>query len=353
MKIAITADNHILDNKSHPERLTTFGNILGKCDDLNVDQLIICGDMFDKDINNFADFEKVYRERKPKDLKTFVIPGNHDPDLTQGMFSISEFEVIDEPLIKALDQKLTALFIPYKSEIAMGEAISEFHDDLEPENWLLFSHGDWTEGLRLTNSYEEGGYMPLSRSDVQITKPHKVFLGHIHLPYDGDSVYYPGSPCPINVNETGPRRMLIFDTISRQTKAVLVDSPKIFYNESFIVLPDENSIDRLRHQMKERISEWDCPEEWHDRIVVRVRVRGFSSDLQAVREAAISTFSRFTLYDQEGPDLNELNYADDLDRANITEKVKLWVDDLDYSTEPPEPNKDDILIKALNFIYGV
>jgi DNA repair protein SbcD/Mre11 len=353
MKIAITADNHIIDNETHPERLITFGNLLNQCGDLGVDLLVVCGDMFDKQINNFADFEQVFRAHCPKDLQTIVLPGNHDPRLNQGMFSISSFEVISKPQTRELDHGLSALFIPYKPETTMGEAISAFRENVDPGSWVLISHGDWTEGLGLSNSYEEGGYMPLSRSDVQYAKPIKVFLGHIHLPYDGDPVYYPGSPCPINVNEAGLRRMLVFDTETKKVNPVLVETPKIYYNERFIVLPDENGIDRLRQQMEARISEWECPNEWQDRVIVRVRIQGFSPDLQAVKETATEAFSSFVFYDSEGPILKDVNYADDLDRAHITEEVKSWIDNLDWPNEPPEPEKDNILIKALSFIYGV
>jgi hypothetical protein len=73
MKVAITADNHLSTKDAHPERFTTFGNILKKCDHLGIDLLIVAGDMFDKIGHSFTEFESIYRDNEPKGLRTIVI----------------------------------------------------------------------------------------------------------------------------------------------------------------------------------------------------------------------------------------------------------------------------------------
>ncbi|MCH7720116.1 MAG: hypothetical protein IH988_03880 [Planctomycetes bacterium] len=50
--------------------------------------------------------------------------------------------------------------------------------------------------------------MPLTRADLETHNPSLTLLGHIHAPYDGPPIYYPGSPCPIDMSETGLRRFL-------------------------------------------------------------------------------------------------------------------------------------------------
>ena len=105
--------------------------------------------------------------------------------------------------------------IPYLPGKTMGDVIGMFADDIEPREWVLCGHGDWLEGRRSPNPYEPGTYMPLTRSDLTQYQPAQVFLGHIHARRD-EPIHYPGSPCGLDISETGRRRFLLFDTDKNQ-----------------------------------------------------------------------------------------------------------------------------------------
>lgn len=351
MKIAFTADNHLARKEDYPFRYITLGKILEQCGCLGVDLLVIAGDLFDKNYPNYSEFEAVCHNHRPSNLKIVVIPGNHDHLLSQEKIVVSELEIISEPKVIPLDGGYNAIFLPYQDGITMGEMLSTVEIETSAAHKILIGHGDWTEGL--WNPLEQGGYMPLTQFDVLQNNFDKVFLGHIHLPYDGRLVHYPGSPCPLDITETGLRRILLFDTETGKVEPHTVDSPIIFYNERFISLPDEKGIDRLKQEMLERIDCWDCPDDWMDRIHVRVVVNGYTDNRRGVLEAAQGIFNSYRFYDHEGVILTDLHQVQDLDRAYLSEKMQTWIDNLNWPSDPLQPTKDDILLKSLSKIYEI
>ncbi|MFO7945039.1 MAG: metallophosphoesterase [Anaerolineales bacterium] len=353
MKIAITADNHLTSQVRNPERFTAMENILHRCAELGVDFLIVAGDLFDQVNPRYAEFEALYSEHTTPDLSTFIIPGNHDPGLTGKGFILENVTVFKKPKLVSLENiELQILFLPFREGATMGEEIAPFSEELIPHRWVLISHGDWIKGEKYADPYEPGTYMPLSKIDLDSFKPLQVFLGHIHRPLNYERVHYPGSPCPLDITETGLRRFLIFDSQTEKITSHLVNSPIIYEKETFLALPLENEIAYLEKQILERIHSWSIPESWEDKVQVRVKVSGYAQNRADILESVTTQFAPFQFYNGEEPDLSELTYAYDPDRAHLIRQVKNWVEELDWKTAPLYPGKDQILIEALRVIYG-
>jgi len=249
MKIAFTADCH----------LTT------QCKDNDVQLLVIAGDLFDKDLPNFAEFEELYRSSRTGDMATVIIPGNHDQQLSHKALLGEGLRVFSEPTLQLLNDSRKILFLPYQENKTMGELIAPFAEELQGQRWVFVSHGDWTAGLNTPDPYEKGLYLPLTRTDLEIYQPELVFLGHIHLAQSDHNLYYPGSPCPLDISETGLRRFLILDTDRGEVKPYLVDSPLLYFDERFILLPSENGLDQLLIEINTRIKSWDLPKDWKNK----------------------------------------------------------------------------------------
>ncbi len=353
MKIAITADHHLTTKKTHPERFTAMEDILHRCADERVDLLIIAGDLFDQTNTNYADFETLFHKHLPQNLLTYIVPGNHDLGLTRDALALEQIRVYTKPsLVSPADSGPLMLLLPYREGATMGEEIAPFADDLPAHRWLLISHGDWTGGEKYPDPYEPGIYMPLTHSDLTTYKPQEIFLGHIHRPLDKGRVHYPGSPCPVNITETGLRRFLIYDSEKVEVTSQLVDSPVVYFQEMFVALPVENEVDYLAHQISERISSWGLPEGWEEKVRVRVKVTGYTRNRAAVKETILAGFDSFSFYKNQEPDLSELNYSLDPDRSHIVQQMKTWLDDLEWREDPRQPDKDQILAEALKAIYG-
>ena len=233
----------------------------------------------------------------------------------------------------------------------MGEHLPPFADQLGPGRWALVSHGDWSGGLHGADPNEPGVYMPLTRGDLAGTKPAVCMLGHIHTPYDGPPIHYPGSPYPLDVNETGLRRFLIFDTENLTVTPQRVDSPRVYFNEALVMLPVADEAAFLWAELQKRIESWGLPEGWEDRVQVRLRIVGYASDRAAVDVVARETMAAFAFYDG-GPDLSDLNHAFDPDRIHIARQVREWIDAQEWPAGAAEPTAEDITLQALRVIWG-
>jgi len=350
LRIAITADLHLTTQQDHPERFAALQDILRQCGRLDVDRLIIAGDLFDQTQQNYAEFEQAYVEARPEGLPVTVIPGNHDPGLTRGALAVDGLEVLSEPAVRHAGEDFDLLFVPYKAGTSMGEHLPPFQTQLKAGRWGLISHGDWAVGLRAPDSNEPGIYMPLTRADLEAHNPAVALLGHIHAPQDGPPVYYPGSPCPLDINEPGLRRFLILDTESLNVTPQRVDSPRLYFNETVVMLPVEDEPAYLRAELERRVKDWDLPEGWEDRVQQRLRVIGYASDRSAVETVAREALADFAFYDDR-PDLSDLNHAVDSDRIHIARQVRDWVEALEWPAGDPEPSPEDITLEALRVIW--
>ena len=353
MKIALTADVHLTTQAKHPERYQALANIYQQCGENQVQLLIIAGDLFNQTLANYADFEKLYKTVRPPDLTTVIIPGNHDHLLRTEEFSGDGLIIYSDPIIKPLNNSRKVLFLPYMANRTMGQAIAPFSEELSGQRWILIGHGDWTAGRNTPDPYEHGVYMPLTRADLQIYQPELVFLGHIHLAQDGKEVFYPGSPCPLNISETGLRRFLTFDTEKGEIESHLIDSPLIYFSERFVVLPVENDLDCLKQEIKERIQNWNLPTGWKNRVQVRVEIAGTAfSDRKKILSLTKKAFSEYSFYKKEDPNLDGLIHNPDPDRTEISIQAQDWLSQLDWNEEGPStPSETQILEAALKIIY--
>jgi hypothetical protein len=200
--------------------------------------------------------------------------------------------------------------------------------------------------------YESGTYMPISGRDITLFEPKKVFLGHIHAKKESSIVNYPGSPCAIDPTETGYRSFIIFDSKSMQMIRKVVETDYLFFNEQFTVLPLEEEITYVQTLLSERVKAWDISAADQSKIRVRVKARGFSRDRNELRKRICDQFKDYQFADSDQPDISKVKLSDDQGQGKIAELVKDRIDSIKWDLKPDEPNKDDLLLSAMNIIYG-
>ena len=354
MKIAITADTHLTTMAKNPQRFQALADIYRQCGERQVQLLIIAGDLFDQSMANYADFEELYRKSRPEDLTTIIIPGNHDHLLQKDALAGEGLSVYSEPTLRPLNDSRQLLFLPYRDHQSMGEGIAPFADSLLNQRWILVSHGDWSSSVNTLDPYERGVYMPLTRPDIKLYQPELVFLGHIHCAQNDGIVYYPGSPCPLNITETGTREFIILDTQRGEVTSHLVNSPLVYFDESFLIIPGSNELEWLQDEIQKRINSWNLPAGWEDRVQVRVRVYGSASTSRDEIKGLIeSSFAPYKFYKDQPPALDQLIFSLDEDKAEIASQIQEWVKDLEWDAGPDKPDKTQILQEALKIIYQV
>ena len=306
MRIAITADLHLTTRNRNPERFNGLTNILNKLLDLEIETLIVAGDLFDEAIHNYVEFDALCDQTNYRKIRIVVIPGNHDFLLNQKFFTAQNVQVVSQPTLIHFDEDgLKFLLLPYVMNKTMGEFIAEKSSKLPTNRWVLIGHGDWTERMNKPNPYEPGVYMPLTKIDVENFKPTRVILGHVHRPIDIGILHNPGSPCGLDIRETGRRRFLIIDSQSGTIKSEPVDSDFIFFNEVVTVLPIEDEIEQITKDVERRIEKWQLSESEIPKVSVQVKVRGFSSNKRKLMQAIKEGFKKFQFYKDHEPDLSE------------------------------------------------
>ncbi len=346
MKVAITADAHLTSYEETIERYNALRDIFRQADASNLDAVLICGDLFDKDFYNYSDFEKLTADF-PK-LNIWILPGNHDLGVSSRSLVGKNLRIFEEPTIMKDD--LSFLLVPYQSETTMGEVIASQMKSLMPKQWVLFGHGDWLDGIRTPNPLEPGTYMSLTRKDLESYQPAKVFLGHIHSPSDSP-IYYPGSPCGIDITETGNRSFLVFDTKTLNVDRRLIHTDFIYQIINLIILPVEDEVTYLQRLIAYEKEKWKTNNNDIAHIKIRVKVQGYTKDKGALNTLLLDEFKGFAFYKNESPDLSQVNSTIDLNRIKIAEKVKESIDLLELNPSPDEPEKDQILMESLKLIF--
>ncbi len=353
MRIALAADLHLTTREEHPERYLALVNIMDQMIDTGIRLLIIAGDAFDASLRDFSDFEAVCAARSDAGVEIMLLPGNHDADIPEGAIAAKNVHLATETrLLRVSRSAPPILMVPFKGGISMGEAIQAFDGDLPPDDWVLIGHGDWSDGLQQPNPYEPGVYMPLTRRDIEMYRPGEVFLGHIHRPTDSGNLHYPGSPCPLNITETGPRRFLIYETATREVEPLPVASPVIYFDESFVALPVEDEAAFVRRQVEERVRGWGLDPGERGKVRVRISVSGYSRDRRALQSAFETAFQGYEFYKDQNPDISSVSMADDLERDAIAEMVWSRLGALEWPQGAKEPARADILMGALKAIYA-
>lgn len=350
MKIAVTADVHLKTREKSPERWNALANVLDQMKSEGIGILIIAGDLFDQESQNYSEFDEFCNQEKYTDshVKFYLIPGNHDPSIKSRYFISNNIEVVNEPKIIKLGEKtINFFFIPYLPGKSIGEVLAEEKNSL-PSLWILVGHGDYIAGLREPNLYEPGIYMPLTRNDIEYYNPAKVILGHIHKRMNLGKVHYPGSPCGLDINETGKRSFLIIDTDTLEIKEKLIDTDYIFLNETLISLPTTNEFDYMKNKILEMIRNWNISKDQISKARIRLKIKGYTSDKNKLLGVIKETLKDFTFYNNELPDLTEVSVFDDPERMTIIEKVRQEIEKIEWHNKITL--KEDILEKALHII---
>jgi hypothetical protein len=234
----------------------------------------------------------------------------------------------------------------------MGDALAPFDGKLTPGGWVLIAHGEWVEGMREPNPLEPGVYMPLTRTDVELTQPARVILGHVHKSYDKENVHYPGSPCGFDITETGRRRFLLLDTETGLVKAKRVETGVIHFDEWMVVLPFEQEDEFIRAKLIAMIQSWKLDESEMPRVLCRLKLFGYTTDKNRLMKTVREVCGAIRFYPEGEPDLSEVSVSGDPERAGIAERVQKLVAGMDWPAGPGAPQREAAFLHALHTIYA-
>lgn len=352
MKIAITADLHLTSRERHPERYHALENILDQLVDQKITTLIIAGDLFDASCTTPGEFEESFRNKKYSNIDVIIIPGNHDPAISEGTFSLPNIKFLIKPQMVEIVEGIPFVFVPYQHDASMGEILAESKLTDGLDSWVLVGHGDWLAGMQIGNQYEIGTYMPLSGRDLLLYKPQKVFLGHIHSQSDSSIVHYIGSPCAIDPTETGYRTYLVFDSHDWKVSRIIVDTDYIYFNEQITIIPVDSEESYLISELNSRMMKWKVNPTHKGKIHVRVKVKGYSKNRTELVKVIRKLFEPYKFTDDQQPDVSQVKLTSNQNLNKITDLLINKINEMNLHPSVDEASQDEILYEAMNIIYG-
>ncbi len=101
-------------------------------------------------------------------------------------------------------------------------------------------------------------------------------------------VSYPGSPCGMDINETGKRSFIIFDTNDLSITEKKVETDYLFFIENLLSLPTTNEFEDIENKIKGFVAGWDLSKDELSKARVRLKVKGYTSDRKALESVIIS-----------------------------------------------------------------
>lgn len=353
MKIGFTADIHLSRRQNHPERYHALEDILAQLLSEGIETLIIAGDCFDAEGYDSVEFDNLLRSKKYGKLRIHLLPGNHDEKMDPGVFASERVVVHGIPELHQFNSTgYPFLFVPYQKHRTMGDWIGHFEGELPEHGWILVGHGDWIAGMREPNPYEPGVYMPLTRYDIERYRPAAVFLGHIHKPLHIQPVTYAGSPCSMDISETGKRRFLIIDSGSGQFESRDVNTDYLYMDETFVLYPCSDEEAAVRERVAALRKQWDRLPGKCKRIRLRLKVRGFTKDRGHLERMLASELDGIQFYEDRPPDITELLVSNETELDDIAGRVRDRLDAMQFDDDILQPERDRMLLSVLRTVYG-
>lgn len=348
MRIAVTADVHLKETREQsPNRFAVLEQICTDMQEQDISVLIIAGDLFDQECRNYSQFEDICLAYEG--LHFLVIPGNHDPGLSSKHFRADNLQVFDQPETKQFAHGPAFLFVPYMSDVSMGEVIADQIED-SADRWILVGHGDYTRGQRLDEPHETGMYMPINNSDLQRFDPELAVLGHIHKRQTTDRVHYPGSPQGLDINETGPRFYTVIDTQTVTLEDRPTDADPVFYNEHITTLPLANESAYIEKQISAMRKRWTVSPDQLENVKLRLSVGGFTQNMEQLNETITAELAHeITLY-EDSPDLSAVQIMQDREREQIVKATKKHIDENQQMIKNKGLHAQDVVEEALEII---
>ncbi|WP_144275994.1 metallophosphoesterase family protein [Gottschalkia acidurici] len=213
-------------NFSRQRRLeiwNTFEKILDRCDEKEIDLLLIAGDLFEEDYFTIGDIKRIEsRFRTLKMTKVVIVTGNHDPINKGSLYNLVEWPnnvyIIKEnsyTKIELEDINITVWGLSWDKKEEKRNLLEDIHIDNTENINILLAHGD----IYNKNS----NYMPIDLYNIKKVKFNYVALGHIHKhEFIDDKIAYCGSPEALDFGETGSHGIIEGEISTRETRMTFV-----------------------------------------------------------------------------------------------------------------------------------
>lgn len=222
-------------NSRFQDTLSVLGEVGEYAFEHNIEEIIFCGDLFDKkfkvDTQVYADTAHAWNTVLP--CPTHIIPGNHDQYNNRGFSSLPPLEgemiSVYEIACEKWFDTTSVFLVPHQHDTNKFKQILQ---DAKPAD-ILVMHQGLKEGLM--GAYNVQIQSAISLSDIPFDKFKWVISGHYHKPQVlmNGKFRYCGSPLQLSMGERGENKgFWVFDTQTEEWEHVKTNAPQFYLHES-------------------------------------------------------------------------------------------------------------------------
>lgn len=202
-----------LGNLRRLEQRQTFKQIIEYIKQNEIDNLFICGDLYEHEYVKTSTIEFINNLFKEiPNTKIYIVPGNHDPKVKQSYYNEFNWNdnvfIFDENIQKVSDENVDIYGFGFNEFYMKKSKIREIKIEDPNKINILLTHAS-LDGARDDNNE----YNPITKRDLKSLNFDYIGLGHIHKPYYNEEpnqkIIYPGSTISLGFDELGEHGMIV------------------------------------------------------------------------------------------------------------------------------------------------
>lgn len=350
IKVLATADLHLgkssssIFNRSEVTSTKyTWNRIVDWSVRNDIDVLLLCGDIIDKDNRYFeaiGPLQSGFDKLKLAEVSVYMVSGNHDHDVLSQIVQSKKYEHVhllgfngkwEVKTFSKGEDKIQLVGWSFPKQFVTEDPLSTFKEiGLDPNYPVIgLLHGDVDN--------RESKYGPIDLNNLTNTQVNIWILGHIHklqeLRNHEPSIWYPGSPHAMSAKEPGIHGPLLL-TIegAHDIKVRTVPMSPVRYESIFIDITTATDEAKVRDKITSTLFN-DASDEIEELeevafLVYDVYLMGQHTDIKQVE---IWTMSIVNDYDQE------IGSGTRISVRKVVSNIRRAVQNLEELAKQPSP----------------
>lgn len=283
-----TLNKNDLGNLRRLEQRQIFKEIIEYIKQNNIDNLFICGDLYEHEYIKQSTIEYINNLFKEiPNTHIYIVPGNHDPKIKNSYYNKfnwnSNVHIFGEKIEKITTENVDIYGFGFDDFYMKNTQINNIQVENPNKINILLTHGT-VDGV----TEKDNNYNPMSKRELKSLNFDYIALGHIHKPeYDikeEHKIVYPGSTISMGFDELGKHGMIVGEIL--ENKKVNIEFIPLDKKE---FVEYELNIEEIlsKEELIEKINEIEIEENKYYKIIL-IGKRNFEIDKYEIHKYIIS-----------------------------------------------------------------
>lgn len=283
-----TLNKNNLGNLRRLEQRQVFKQIIEYIKQNNIDNLFICGDLYEHEYVKQSTIEYINNLFKEiPNTHIYIVPGNHDPKIKNSYYNkynwSSNVHIFGEKIERISTKNIDIYGYGFNDFYMKNTQINEIQIENPNKINILLTHGTVDGTTESDNNYN-----PMSKRELKELNFNYIALGHIHKPeyntQEEIKIVYPGSTISMGFDELGKHGMIVGEIL--ENKKINIEFIPLDKKE-FVEYKLEIDPILSKEELIEIINEIQIESNKYYKIILRGR-RNFEIDKYDIQKYIIS-----------------------------------------------------------------